>query len=1129
MPSCPNCGQENPDHARFCLSCGSALGVPAPQVEERKIVSILFADLVGFTARSDQADPEDVRAALRPYHAMLKREIERYGGTVEKFIGDAVMAAFGAPISREDDAERAVRAALRIVEEIPVLNEEHQGLDLAVRVAVNTGEGLVNVAARPEHGESLVTGDVVNTAARLQTVAPVGGVVVGEATQRTTRDLFEYESLDPASLKGKAEPVPLWRAVRARGGYRRGIEASDATPFVGRELERTLLQQAFLRTIRERAVQLVTVTGEPGVGKSRLIHEFFRFVDDRPDLVWWRHGRCLPYGEGVSFWALGEIVKSQAGILESDGPREVTEKLAEAVMLAVENPADREWVVSRLGSLVGVATDVPADRSELFAAWRAFLEAMASARPLVLVFEDLHWADEAMLEFIEHLVEWSSGVPILVLCTARPELYEKYAGWGGGQRNAVTIALSPLTPDENDELISALLGGDELDSGVRQSLQDRSGGNPLFAEEFIRLIRERPSANGNGAAQVSVPETVHALIAARLDTLPPERKTLLHDASVVGRVFWAGAVAHIAGIGQTDVRAGLHDLSRKELVRPVRGSSVKDEAEYSFWHALVRDVAYGQIPRGPRSQKHRAAAEWIERLAGERVADHAEVLVHHYREATSLARAAGLQAEVIELDSRLRTYLVMAGNRTAQLDARRAHAYFAEALDLYPKDDPERPAIIARAAQAAYEWGDFDIAERLAGEAAEAYRAAGDEKEEAAILIVLDDISWLRHGTRRKTLIERARSLLERHAPSAELARVQGVIGYKAVLGGDLEEGIRWLDTAVRLAETLDQKELWARVLLQRGPARLELGDPGGADDLREAVRLGLETGQSRPTEVAYNNLADTLYATEGPSVGIETYRRAIEFGERRGLVQPAEWSASEMTRPLYEAGEWDELLAIADAILSPTSRLQQNRSQGALFASISRARVLARRGSLDEDLVAEFLPRAREVGDLQILIPALVVASVFEAAHNRRKEAVALVEEFEKLTGSRPLWRALELCEAVRIEVWAGLVDRSPRLVEGIRSTTARDRCSAAGANAAIAEATTAPDEAARLYRIAAVEWQRFGHVVENGFALLGEGRCLVKLDLRAEATEPLGRARVIFQRLNAAPLVAEVDALLR
>ena len=1128
MPNCPSCGQDNPGHARFCLSCGAALGdTPAVSVaEERKIVSILFADLVGFTARSDQADPEDVRAALRPYHAMLKREIERYGGTVEKFIGDAVMAVFGAPVSREDDAERAVLAALRILEELPSLNEERPGTGLAVRVAVNTGEGLVNTSARADRGETLVTGDVVNTASRLQGVAPVGGLVVGEATHRATRDLFEYEPLEPVTLKGKAEPVPLWRAIRAHAGFRRGVDATGATAFVGRELERTLLQQAYLRTVRERAVQLLTVTGEPGVGKSRLVHEFFRFIDDQPDLVWWRHGRCLPYGEGVSFWALGEMVKSQAGILESDTPGEVTGKLAEAVALLVEDEADREWIGSRLGSLVGVSAEVPADRGELFAAWMTFLEGMASQRPLVLVFEDLHWADDSMLEFIEHLVDWSSGVPILVLCTARPELYERHSGWGGGKRNATTIALSPLSPDESDELVSALLGEEVLGSDVRRNLLDRSGGNPLYAEEFIRMVRERAASNGDGGSEVAVPETVHALIAARLDTLPPERKTILHDASVVGRVFWIGAVAHIGGVGDSDVRAGLHDLSRKELVRPIRGSSVKDEAEYSFWHALVRDVAYGQIPRGPRSLKHRAAAEWLEQLAAERVADHAEVLAHHYREAAILARAAGMDVEAIQLDRKLLTYLVMAGQRTFSLDARRSQAYLAEALELSSRDDPQRADILALAAEAAHDWGDLDTAERLGREAVDALRAAGRDVEEAAALLNLDDSHWLR-GEYHPEILERALSILEKHPATAELARVCGVIGFRDAQRGELQRSIQWLDRAAALAEEVDRKDVWARILIQRGPTRFMLGDLGGLEDARAALRLAMEAGVSRPTEIAFNNLADTTWKAGHVAESIDIYRKGIEFGERRGLTQPAEWSRSEMTRPLYEAGEWEEILAIADSIMSPTSRLQVNRSQGVLFGTIYRARVLALRGYEAEDLITSFWPRAREVGDLQVLAPALITASGIEKRRNRREAARDLLHEYEQLTERRPDWLPMDLCEVVRIALWLGESDLASGFGVRMHSASDRDRCGIAGARAAIAEAVGDPD-GARLYEVAAGDWERLGHVVEQGLALLGQGRCLVASGDRAAAAEPLRRAREIFERLRAEPLLAEVGALL-
>src|ERR687887_1060563 len=392
MPICSKCGEENPERARFCLACGSSLEAEAaPAAEERKVVSVLFVDLVGFTARSDQADPEDVRARLKPYHSMLKREIERYGGTVEKFIGDAVMAVFGAPVAHEDDVERAVRAALRITEAIPSLNEEHPGLDLSVRAAVNTGEAVVSLTARPERGEGIVTGDVVNTASRLQGVAPIGGVAVGEVTYRATKDVIVYEALEPVTVKGKQDPLPIWRAVSARSLF--AVEVDRPTvELIGREDDLALLQQTFTRTVREGSVQLVTVTGEPGVGKSRLVAEFFRYIDHLPELIAWRQGRCLPYGEGVTFWALGGIVKAQAGILESDAPEDAIAKIAQAVATVVEDSTERDWITSRVAPLVGTSVEGAsgAEREESFTAWRAFLECVASRSPLVLVVEDLH-------------------------------------------------------------------------------------------------------------------------------------------------------------------------------------------------------------------------------------------------------------------------------------------------------------------------------------------------------------------------------------------------------------------------------------------------------------------------------------------------------------------------------------------------------------------------------------------------------------------------------------------------------------------------------------------------------------------------------------------------------------------
>ncbi|HSO54643.1 MAG TPA: AAA family ATPase, partial [Actinomycetes bacterium] len=423
MAGCSACGQDNPDGFRFCGACGAPLAAARPARLERKVVTVLFCDLVGFTARSDQADPEDVGALLRPYHARLRAEIERLGGTLDKFVGDGVMAVFGAPVAHEDDPERAVRCALGMLAAV-------RELDLAARIGITTGEVLVDLA--PGQAPEGVVGDVVNTASRLQGVAPPGGVVVGEATFRATRRLFDFEELGAVRVKGKADPVPVWRLEGPRS--RTGVDAGPVTPLIGREAELDLLERAYLQAGEARAPRLVTVTGAPGVGKSRLVRELAARLDARPELVTWRQGRCLPYGDGITFWALTEIVKAQAGVLESDGPGQVEAKLEAAVAALVADPADQGWVKARIAPLLGLVDPEAArvDRSESFAAWRRFVQAMAAGHPLVLVVEDLHWADQAMLEFLEHLVERSADLPLLIVATAGPELLERQPGWGGG-------------------------------------------------------------------------------------------------------------------------------------------------------------------------------------------------------------------------------------------------------------------------------------------------------------------------------------------------------------------------------------------------------------------------------------------------------------------------------------------------------------------------------------------------------------------------------------------------------------------------------------------------------------------------------------------------------------------------
>src|SRR5215211_16746 len=512
MVVCQRCGQENPDGFRFCGNCGAPLA-QAPVREERKVVSVLFADLVGFTSRSERLDPEDVRAMLSPYFARVRQEIERHGGAVEKFIGDAVMALFGAPVAHEDDPERAVRAALAIRDAIRQLNELEPALELQLRQAVTTGEALIALDARPSAGEGMASGDVVNTAARLQTAAPVNGILVNETAYRATRHAIDYRDAEPVEAKGKSDPVPAWETVAVRARFGVDIEAQAAGPLVGRERELGLLVDALNRARREEACQLVTLVGVPGIGKSRLVAELFRIVDDDEELIFWRQGRSLPYGESMSFWALGEIAKAQMGILESDSTDEAEAKLRTALEDPLPDESERDWVGRHLRPLVGLSAgaDASADRrSEAFSAWRRFFEGIAERGPLVLVFEDLHWADEALLDFVDHLAEWATDVPILLACTARPELLDRRPGWGGGKLNSFTASIPALTPKETTRLLASLLDQALLPAEVQAALLERAEGNPLYAEEYVRAqaagdpverarARAEPAAAGCGS------------------------------------------------------------------------------------------------------------------------------------------------------------------------------------------------------------------------------------------------------------------------------------------------------------------------------------------------------------------------------------------------------------------------------------------------------------------------------------------------------------------------------------------------------------------------------------------------------------------------------------------------------
>jgi class 3 adenylate cyclase/tetratricopeptide (TPR) repeat protein len=1139
MASCSRCGQDNPQGFRFCGACGAPLAAaPRPADEERKVVTVLFCDLVGFTARSDQADPEDVGAMLRPYHVRLRREIERFGGTLDKFIGDAVMAVFGAPAAHEDDPERAVRCAARLLEAIVELNATQPALALSVRIGITTGEALV--VLQPGGETEGVVGDVVNTASRLQGVAPVNGVLVGEGTWRATRALFAYEELAPVRVKGKAQPVPVWRLIGPRSRLGVDVDQRPVAPFIGRDAELDLLKRCYADTVRERSVRLVTLLGEPGVGKSRLIHEFGRFVDDRPEFASWRQGRCLPYGDGIALWALGEIVKAQAGILESDPSIQVAAKLDSTLQALVGQASEREWLRARLAPLLGLgnAEGPGADQAEFFAAWRRVIEAMAASGPFVLAVEDLHWADAGLLQFLNYLLDSSADIALLVIAAARPELLDRHPGWNEQRPNASSITLSPLTDTDTTALIAALLGQPVLPPEVKALLLEQAAGNPLYAEEFARLLTDRGLLVRLGRTlrlspgqEIPFPETIQALVAARLDALLPERKALVQDAAVVGKVFWSGALAAISGRDEPALQAELEELERRELIRPAKVSSVAGQTEYAFWHAVVRDVAYAQIPRTGRMRRHRTAAEWLEHLAGERLADRAEIIAHHYSQAVALARATGEQARrLAELEERARRFLILAGDRAIGLDVSQAHAYYQRALALCPPDHPERPRIVAGTARAAFQSGRVEDAAVAYEEAIAGFAQHGDVRGQGEALNRLCTVFWDQGETRRsRAVLLRAIELLEQERPSPELCSSYVQMAADRVLSGHSEEAPAWADKALALAEQLGGLPVVkVQALDYRGMARCDLSDFGGLDDLRQALQLAQEVEAGNDAAMLYLNLAEPLWVADGPATALETCRTGIDFAERRGLARTAMWIRSESFGPLADLGRWDEVLTLADEAIA------QARTHGgyqSVAAATHKAHILLWRGEIAaaQPLVRELLSQARDIDDLQILLPALAAAAAIEAAGNPPL-AAHLIEELNRKTHARgggQWYLGLYIAGLVRTCMATDQHALASQLIDHAPTRAARHQYARLTAQAVLAETQGDLHKAARLYEQMAEKWTQYGHVLERGQGLLGAGRCLVRLN-RPQAAPKLQDARTSFATLGARPLLAETDAWL-
>jgi class 3 adenylate cyclase/tetratricopeptide (TPR) repeat protein len=866
--------------------------------EERKLITVLFTDIVGSTAKAEQMDPEDVRARLASYYVRLRAELERFGGTVEKFIGDAVVAIFGAPVAHEDDPERAVRAAFAVCQAIAELNAERDWFDLRVRVGVNTGEALVVVGARANEGEGLAAGDVMNTAARLQSAAPVNGILVGELTYAATRDVIEYLDAEPIAAKGKSEPLPVWEALAVR--KTRPIAGADrGSAFLGREIEAAALQDVWRTTVEARRPALVIVVGPPGIGKSRLLVEFARRVAGDGRVHW---GRCLPYGEGITYWPVTELVKSAAGILQSDDREAIAAKLGQFLeTLGTRDSDERRTIASALSNLIGIPRTPRGtyavreiSQGELHWGIRRTMQLLAAEQPIALIFEDLHWAEPTLLELLAYVVADDTEAPLALVCSARPDLADVLPGFLHSNGRRRTIELDTLERRQSVALLTDLFGDAELaETPFATALIENAGGNPLFLEETVRTLRDRGLVDlerwrSEDVGELPVPTSVQGLISSRLDQLKPLEKQLAHHASVVGAVFWAGAVAHL-GIERDDLpqdpRPGLASLERRDFVARSAVSSVAGEEEYAFKHILMRDVAYGQLPKGRRAQLHVRFADWVTTLAGS-AEEFVEIAAWHLEQACRLSR--GLASSPIDppLQQAADALAKAARRAEAREGLREAHGYYTRALAVLGDHREQLQfELRLRRADMAMMLGQLTEATDELLEVADEATGLGRADVECEALLLLGDIDQ-RQG--------RATDAHDRLSHADALARttdnpylrVRAAFVLATFIGdyhGQHEQAVERIRSAVAVAEDIDDQALVAEGHL-RIAALLSTHDLEATElELRRCLEIASALGSHRIEAEATSWLGHTAYQRSRPEEGEQLCLQARTWFERTG------------------------------------------------------------------------------------------------------------------------------------------------------------------------------------------------------------------------------------------------------
>lgn len=1120
---CPICAATPPKGARFCPSCGTALE-DRREATQRKVVTTLFADLVGFTALGERHDPEDIDTALRAYYALARTLIERFGGVVEKFIGDAVVGVFGIPKAHEDDAERAVRAALQLIAhlpELPRIGEE----ELRVRCAVNTGPVLARLHARPETGEGVLVGDAVNTAARLLTGTEPMTTVAGAATHKLTWRAIGYERLPDLSVKGKTEPLERYLATGAVSRSGLDTDFGREVDMIGREVELALLNGLLDKAIAATSPQFVLIQGEAGIGKSRLLREVFKAIDERPGLLCtWRQSRCPAYGEHLTYWPLRDIVSSHAGFLQSDEPGEIEQRLARVLPPGTQN----EWIISRLRPLIGLPA-AHSDREQLFAAWTRFIELIASKRPAVLVIEDLHWASEQVLDFLDHLAVHAHGVSLLVVGTTRPELMDAWHTAHGFLEAATVIQLKALPTSDAVRLANLLSTSAELPHIARE-VAERCGGNPLFAEELTRYLEEtgQASASVGSDAVPRSPETTLALIAARLDSLPGPLRDALLDAAVIGDVFRTDTVAAVSGLTTTEMCRLLDVLEEREFVRCLLKPHSPEEREYSFWHALTRDVAYGSLPRSIRATKHARVADWIERDANAPLLDRVALLADHRVLAHDLARAAGLEELAREQLQPAVAALLAAGDQTMSLDAESAERRYAKAAELEPVDGTRRGVVMRKWGKALMCVADLPASIRVFEEALAVLRDRGDMRNIAltiddyasALCLVGDMVSavdlhqeWLR--------------ALEKEPASPEVLTFLASWASTCNETVDLDSGLPAANRALAMAAELGLDEPVTALQL-KAYSRCLSGDREGLEDFERALAVALRGGDTREIGAITYNYCICLAQFDGPAASLRRRRDGLDFAVKRHDRAISYSLRYGIVHDLYLCGQWAEMSGEIEE-LEPLLEAAGNLGElGYVRCLATHLLCETGRRREAERYADELMALGSGRGEIGLRSTAMVAAAGLLQCQGDDSSCARLLEDCLSLPDLRNELSFDWLLPCV-MRLAAGRGD--DRLLALVAPWTTTTRPLSAAVTPVLlglgAELKGDVQSAQEQYAAAAASWSALGVPFEAAQARLAWARCALEQDQPGQAGEALAGAVDVLEALGAQAALHEARRL--